>query len=202
MKKAIFIIILTIVAGILLVSYFMSNNAEPIVFKEDKNSFLIPSANMEYVIPTDISRWAVAPSKSLPEGMLFFGVDTENSVCVGIFKPEKPLKSPHKTFDYSHIEFIGILQTVCKSDSSLNILSEEYHTNDTIFSSASAKEFRVHKEVSSPDSPNDTISMYYNGFVFDKGDSPYGIVVISGEEPNDSSNADNNYIYINSLKFN
>lgn len=202
MKKGILIILLTIVAGILLVNLFMSNNAEPIEFKEEENSFLISSADMEYVIPTDISKWAVAPSESLPEGMIFFGADTENSICVGIFKPEKPLRPPHKTLDYSDIEFKKIMELVCQSDTAIHVLSEEIHSNDTIFSSASAKRFIIHKEVTPISSPEDTLSMFYNGFVFDKGNSPYGIVVISSENPYDSIGLSTSQKFINSLRFN
>lgn len=174
-----------------------NNNIE---YQEENNSFIIPSENLEYVVPTDISQWAVAAPEVLPDGIIFFGVDRENEICVGIFKHQISFRSTYGVNDISDAECKELLKSVCESDASLDVLSEDVLLADTTYSSMAAKRFLVSKNVVSRDNINDTISVYYNGYLFDNIGKTYGIVVISEDNPFKYSGCNNTKVYLDALK--
>lgn len=160
---------------------------------DETATFAIPEEKISYTLPTDKSFWGIAVEESLPESMLFFGLDTQTQTCIGVFKAAPPAIGLLKAKYYTDKELETMIWDVAKPNVEQTIVSENLEKERTIFLDSEAWAYRLCREVIAPASTDDTIAVYYSGYVFDAKKNPFGIVVISADNPLDSIGIQNKY---------
>lgn len=154
---------------------------------EETGTFYNYEENLQYTLPTDFSSWAIAQDETTPEPLQFFGIDTKNEVCIGLFKPSIFHKEMGTVWSYSEPEVRNILNNLTYPDSKQKVLRDSIVITKDSFLKDKALKYIVERKLIHTSRPNDTILVYYSGFIFDnKNKNPYGIVVISSHNPKDT----------------
>lgn len=186
MNKTLFYIIPIIC--ILLASCELSTTRshESGVWDDTTSTFYIEDETIYYTLPTDKSYWAIADKESLPLNMLFFGIEKNDGICIGIFRPDLHLTESKKSRDFSEKEIDVILRQMIKSVPSQDVICKEIIKKKDRFGGQDAWSFSIEQQVISKEVSFDTIPIFYSGYIFDGLEHSYGFVLISDCNPIDS----------------
>lgn len=167
-----------------------------------KNStFYVEDEYFNYILPTDISYWVIADKENLPPNMLFFGVDSSEGIGIGIFKPDLSRSQSKKVLELTNVELDVILTQLSIPDQGQTIVYENIDKSRCGLEGKDAWRFMIEHKIIDRTASNDTLPVYYSGYIFDALNNAYGIVLISNINQNDSIGRKQLKKYLSGLSF-
>lgn len=171
------------------------------VWNSETSTFTTEDEKLCYILPTDVSLWAIADAKNLPSDMLFFGVDSSEGVALGIFRPVVSAMVSEKGKSFSDNNIEEILRQLSNPQHGQTVVYEQIDKSRSIFDENDAWSFTIEHKILDNTSSLDTVTVYYSGYIFDGLNHPYGIVLISNINPNDSIGRNQLMKYTSGLSF-
>lgn len=150
------------------------------------STFSMEEEEVCYTLPTDVSSWAIAGEENLPPAMAFFGIDREEEVCVGIFRPDAPRNGVASSRGYSLCEVYEMVREISSPQSGQKTVDEKLESIPLHDSGKKSWYFSHLRRIVDSSLPSDTFTINYSGYLFDGKTRPLGIVVISSVDPSDS----------------
>lgn len=155
------------------------------VWDQQTATFSIEEDKITYSLPSEISSWAIANQESIPSNMYFFGIDKAEGICIGIFSPDINNKLLKKVADYTDVDIDVIARQLTNTDNEQRIHYENIVRKKENFGDMEVWCYVVGCGLYDK-STSDTINVFYSGYIFDGLNKPYGIVMISDQNPTDS----------------
>lgn len=194
---------------LLIVSFLMTvvtactdhSNSGSGVWNNDISTFLMDDDKLSYTLPTDLSFWAIADSENLPPNMLFFGVDSSEGIGVGIFRPELKMIQRKTAKEYTDYEIDVILRELSNSNQDEKVVYKKIDKNRSKLNGKDSWSYTVEHKLLDKTVSNDTVHVFYSGYVFDGLKNTYGFVMISNINPSDSNGQIQQSVYLSGLTF-
>lgn len=171
------------------------------VWNSETSTFSIENEKLNYTLPTDASYWAIAEKKNLPSDMLFFGVDSSEGIGVGIFRVNQNIYQSQKAEDLTDADIEVILKQLSNPYQGQTVAYEKIDKNRCELAGNTGWNFIVEHKILDSAVSHDIIPVFYSGYIFDGIINPYGLVVISNINPNDSIGRNQLMKYTSGLSF-
>lgn len=181
-----------------------NSKSYPDPWNEASQTYTIFDEELKYTIPTNVDNWIIADPKNYPDNMSFFGIDSENSTCVSIIKPPAPQSGV--LMGYTPLEITEILNDITKQTGGGEIISSNQDFKPSIYMKSDAWKFNVNISMVVPlreniESPQDTMSIVFSGYIFEGKNNPCVIVITTPCEIIDSLGSDILTPYLEALHY-
>lgn len=156
------------------------------VWNSENSTFSIENEKLSYTLPTDASYWAIADIKTLPPNMLFFAIDSSEGIGVGLFRPDLELAQTKKAVDFTDQEVNAILKQLSSPHQDQTVIYEKIDKSKCILRDKESWSFIIEHKILDKAISQDSVPVFYSGYIFDGVKNPYGIVIISNVDSADS----------------
>ncbi len=176
-----------LLTNILYTLVFCTNNStsKKGVWNDLTSSFTIEDEKISYTLPSEPSSWVVAQQETMPTNMLFFSIEKNDGICIGIFDTGPKFEHIKGIEEFSEKDIEVVVRQLASADDKQLVLSEDIQKEREKFEGQEVWQYLLARKVKDYAMP-DTISIYYSGFLFNGIKQPYGFVMISGFNPTDS----------------